>query len=334
MKKILKLLVLIFLYQEDVYASGENKIAIVPEKLTIGEFYEKHIAIGQIKLTTSKDYFTKVSGKVDFVSSVQGSKISKDDIVLTIDREIAEKSKSEAEANLYVADSNYNRDVSLLEKRVVSEEIVNKSKASLEHARNEYTKALNNYNNMVIKAMDNGYIGVIRAKVSDEVKEGDYLFSITAKSDFYVYVELPQILHGRIFTHDIVNAYGEKGKIIPGKILAISDYISNNGTINTKLEFPYSDYLLHGTFVETEIIFNKHKALVLPEKAVLKNNQGNFVYAITPENKVKQVFVTLGIRTDNMIELLSDELKEGDLIVLDGLTKVYDGAEVVIKDQK
>ena len=68
----------------------------------------------------------------------------------------------------------------------------------------------------------------------------------------------------------------------------------------------------------------------LPEKAVLKNNQGDFVYAITPENKVKQIFVTLGVRANNMIELLSNELKEGDLIVLDGLTKVYDGAEVVI----
>jgi hypothetical protein len=31
-----------------------------------------------------------------------------------------------------------------------------------------------------------------------------------------------------------------------------------------------------------------------------------------------------------MIELLSNELKEGDMIVLDGLTKVYDGAEVII----
>jgi multidrug efflux pump subunit AcrA (membrane-fusion protein) len=65
---------------------------------------------------------------------------------------------------------------------------------------------------------------------------------------------------------------------------------------------------------------------------VLKNNRGDFVYAVTPENKVKQVFVTLGVRTNNMIELLSNELKEGDLIVLDGLTKVHDGAEVMFNN--
>ena len=64
---------------------------------------------------------------------------------------------------------------------------------------------------------------------------------------------------------------------------------------------------------------------------MLKNNQGNFIYVITQENKAKKTFVTLGIRTNNMIELLSDDLKEGDLIVLDGLTKIYDGSEIIIK---
>ena len=63
---------------------------------------------------------------------------------------------------------------------------------------------------------------------------------------------------------------------------------------------------------------------------MLKNNQGDFVYLITPERKVKQVFVKLGVRTGDIIELLSEELKDGDMIVVDGLTKVYDGAEVVV----
>ncbi len=330
MKNFVKLIFLILLYQQQAFANNVDKIIITPEKLSIAEFYEKHTAIGQAKLANSKDYFAKVKGKVNFISSIQGSKVSKDDIIIAIDREIAETSKSQAEASLHMAESNYNRDLSLLKKKIISEEIINKSKTSLETARNDYTKAISTYKDMVIKAMEDGYIGVIKTNVADEIKEGDYLFSITTKSNFYIFVELPQILHGRIVTSDTVNAHGENGEIIPGKILALSNYVSANGTINTKLEFPYNDYLLHGAFVETDIIFNKHKALGLPEKAVLKNNQGDFVYVITPENKVKQIFVTLGVRANNMIELLSNELKEGDLIVLDGLTKVYDGAEVVI----
>jgi RND family efflux transporter MFP subunit len=308
----------------------QHKVNVIPKKLTTAEFYEKYTAIGQAKLANSKDYFAKVKGKVDFISSIQGNKIAKGDIVIIIDKEIAEKLKSEAEANLYLAESTYNRNLSFLKKNIISIEEINKSKASLEQARNEYTKALNTYDNMVIKAIEDGYIGVIRANIGDEVKEGNYLFSLITKSNFYTFIELPEVLCGRILTSDTVSAHGKNDKIIPGKILAISNYLSNQGTVTTKLEFPYSNNLIHGAFIETNIIFNRHQALALPEKAVLKNNQGNFVYVITAENKVKRVFVILGIRTNNMIELLSGELKEGDMIVFDGLTKVNDGTEVII----
>ena len=332
MKILLKILLIILLFEQQTFANNVSKIIITPEKLSVTEFYEKHTAIGQAKLTNSKDYFAKTKGTVDFIFDKQGNTISKDDIIINIDREIAETAKSQAKANVHMAESNYNRDLSLFKKKIISEEIINKSKTSLEQARNEYAKAISSYEDMVIKAMDNGYVGVIKANIGDSVKEGDYLFSLTTKSDYYIFVELPQILHNRVFTSDVVNAHSEKGNLISGKIVAISDYVSNKGTITAKLTFPYNDYLVHGAFVENDIIFNKHKALGLPEKAVLKNNRGDFVYAVTSENKVKQVFVTLGVRTNNMIELLSNELKEGDLIVLDGLTKVHDGAEVMFNN--
>lgn len=332
MKNFLFLTLLLLVFQQSTLASShpQHKINIIPEKIAVAEFYEKYTAIGQAKLANSTDYFAKVKGKVDFISSIQGNKIAKGDVVIIIDKEIAEKLKSQAEANLYLAESTHNRNLSLLKKSIINVEEINKSKASLEQARSEYAKALKTYDDMVIKAMEDGYIGVIRTNIADEVKEGDYLFSLTTKSNFYVFVELPEILRGKILTSGAVSAHGENDEAISGKILAISDYLSNNGTVTAKFEFPYNDNLLHGAFVETDIIFNKHQALALPEKAVLKNNQGDFVYVITSENKVKQVFVTLGVRTNNMIELLSNELKEGDMIVLDGLTKVYEGAEVVV----
>ncbi len=331
MKNFITLLCLVFLFEQKTFAQNISKIIITPAKLSIAEFHEKHTAIGQVKLVNSKDYFAKTKGTVDFIFDKQGGEISKDTIVLTIDREIAETMKSQAEANLYMAEYNYNRDLALFEKNIIKEEGVNKSKTTLEQARNDYKKVISTYKDMVIKSTDNASIGVIKANIGDVVKEGDYLFSITTKSDFYIFVELPEILNGKILNSDIVQAYGENGKPIQGKIVAISNYVSDNGTITAKLIFPYNDYLLHGSFVETDIIFNKHKALGVPEKAVLKNNQGDFIYVITPENKAKKTFVTLGIRTNNMIELLSDDVKEGDLIVLDGLTKIYDGSEIIIK---
>jgi multidrug efflux pump subunit AcrA (membrane-fusion protein) len=90
---------------------------------------------------------------------------------------------------------------------------------------------------------------------------------------------------------------------------------------------------MHGSYVEIEITFNKHKGLSLPERTVLKNNDGNFVYAISEGNIVKQVYIQTGTRTGNMIEVIASDLKEGDQVILSGLTKVYDGAKVSIVEE-
>ncbi len=333
MKIFPKLLVLIFVacYNFVVHANGA--VSVIPSKVVIADFYEKYVAIAQFKNIESKDYFAKTDGKVDFVLDEQGAKIPRGTILLSIDGDIADQMKNDAKANLYLAESTYNRDLSLLKKKVTSQEVLNASKAALEKAKTSYVKTLHSYDNMVIQAPYDSYVGVIKTKIGDEVKVGDYLFSLTTKSDFYAFAELPEIMRGKILVTDDVNIALQNGDVIDGKILSISDYVSNNGTITAKLWFPYNEHLTHGAFIETNIIFNKHSALGLPEKSVLKNNEGDFVYKITPEKKVERVFLKLGVRTNNMIELLSGNLQKNDLIVLDGLTKIYEGSEVIL-DQK
>ena len=257
MKIFLQIILLTIISQHNVLAGAGNKISVNPSVISTADFYQKYTAIGQAKLSNSKDYFAKIAGKVDFVLADQGTSLAKDEILITIDRDIAEKSKTQTESNLYLAQSNYDRDLLLLQKKIISEEGVNKSKAALEQARSEHTKALNTYNDMVIKAPEAGYVGVVKASVGDEIKVGDYLFSFTTKSDFYVFVELPEIMHGKVLTTDNVSVKNERGAGVEGKILAISDYVSNNGTITAKLEFPYSEDLLHGPFVEAQIIMNR-----------------------------------------------------------------------------
>ena len=67
MKKFLILTLLLLVFQQTTLASThpQQKVNIIPEKLTTAEFYEKYMAIGQAKLANSKDYFAKLKGKVD-----------------------------------------------------------------------------------------------------------------------------------------------------------------------------------------------------------------------------------------------------------------------------
>jgi len=310
-----------------------NSVDVVPTQIISYDFQDKFVAIGQCKSENSKTYYAKTSGTIDSISIIQGKNVLKDDILITIDSAIANATKSKAEASFESAKSTHKRDLSLLAKKIISKDVSDKSKVALEIARADLATANNTYNNMIIKAPFDGYVGVVHARNGDDIKAGDYLFSLVAKGHKTIFVELPETLYGKISKDSEIFAFDINQIKTKGWIVAVSNYLNDSGTITAKLAFPSETKIMHGSYVETEIIFDKHKALALPEKTILKNNKGNFVYLISEDNLVKQIYVQTGIRTNEMIEIISSDLKEGDLIIMEGLTKVHDGAKVSIIKQ-
>ena len=87
-------------------------------------------------------------------------------------------------------------------------------------------------------------------------------------------------------------------------------------------------------YVKTELTMGKANTLVVPYQSVLKLLGSNERYVFVEENGVaKQVFVELGQRFDQNIEIFSNELKEGDKIVTVGQSKLIDGGKLnVVKE--
>ncbi|KJW02564.1 hlyD secretion family protein [Rickettsia endosymbiont of Ixodes pacificus] len=90
--------------------------------------------------------------------------------------------------------------------------------------------------------------------------------------------------------------------------------------------------ILHNSFVDVMLILNPHKNLTVPESCIQRNNQGNFIYKIDSDT-VKQLYVKIGTRTEGLIEITSDDIKEGDLVVTEGMTKISDGSKVKILEE-
>ena len=303
------------------------EVLVKPVAVQKLEFFERYVAIGKCQSERSRGYFSKVNGKIEAITVTQDQKVKQGDVLIQIDPEIAESIKSKADANLHVAQDNYDRDESLFKKNIINQAAVHKSYATLQTAKADFISALNQYNNMMITAPFDGRVGVIHATVGQDIKIKDYLFTITTPGDQLVLVALPEYLGQKIDNNSEVFLLDKKLNRIPGKIKNLSNYVNDQGTITAEMLFPYTEQVMHGSYVEVEIIFDHHTVYAVPEKAVLKNNQGNFVYTIT-DNKVEQVYVMTGTRMNHMIEILSDQLNEKTQIVLEGLTKVSDGSSV------
>ncbi len=67
--------------------------------------------------------------------------------------------------------------------------------------------------------------------------------------------------------------------------------------------------------------------LLIPQKAILQTAQGSMVYRLTKENTVELIAVELGDNVSNYF-IIEGGIEENDIIVTEGLVKIYPNAKV------
>ncbi len=101
------------------------------------------------------------------------------------------------------------------------------------------------------------------------------------------------------------------------------------GTVTMRATFANpKNILLHGEFVNIKLYSNnKIKAPVVPQVAIQENQAGKYVYTVDESNIASLTYIKTSIQSgDNWI--ITDGVKAGDRIVVDGLQKVVPGSPV------
>jgi membrane fusion protein, multidrug efflux system len=131
--------------------------------------------------------------------------------------------------------------------------------------------------------------------------------------------------------------YDQAGKIdyIEPSVQATTDTILMRGKIaNPPLKpieagQPVDRPLVDGEFVTVLVEGIKPiMAITVPRAAVLSDQQGDYVYVVNAQNQVEQRRVQLGQSTPSTAAVTSG-LKEGEMVVLDGIQRVRPGIQVV-----
>ena len=79
--------------------------------------------------------------------------------------------------------------------------------------------------------------------------------------------------------------------------------------------------LLSGSLLEITVKFNLRNALSVPDTSIMMEGEKSYIYKVSDENIANKIEVSIGLRSDGKIEILSG-LNEGDQIVAEGLKKV------------
>ena len=99
-------------------------------------------------------------------------------------------------------------------------------------------------------------------------------------------------------------------------------------TVTVHGALPNEDLRLRpGMLLHVKLELDNRVAMQISEKALVPQQQKQFVYKVDADNKVTQVEVTTGQRVPGWVEILGG-LEEGDEVVVEGIQKLRSGITI------
>ena len=287
----------------------------------------------------------RVEGVIEKRLFREGSDVKEGESLFRIDARTNRATRDAARADLEAALLNAERYKSLLEIKAVSQQDYDLAKARAKQAQAAMIRAEEDLANAQVPAAISGHIG--RAMVTEGafVSKADATPLATIEQIDPIYANFSQpsgdllrlqqaVRSGKLKNSDSVKVelLLEDGSVYPitGKIFFQDMAIDpSTGGVAMRAEFPnHKHELLPGMFVH--IRFPQAVAassLLVPQRAVQSNAQGQFVLVVGAESKVVPVTVT----TDGMAGsdfVIASGLKGGEQVIVNGLQKVRPGAVV------
>ncbi|MBR3871122.1 MAG: efflux RND transporter periplasmic adaptor subunit [Paludibacteraceae bacterium] len=270
---------------------------------------------------------TSVSGIIDEILVDVGDKVSKGQLLVKMDPTQYTTTKLQY-ANLGV---EMGRMDALKEAGSISQQIYDQTKTQY----NQLKEQLALYETNTFVRAD--FAGVISARNFEpgELCAGQPILQLTQINKLKAYINVqenyfPYLKKGMklTLTSDIY-----PGKTFPASVEMVYPTIDpSSHTFSVKVVIPNSSEVLRpGMYVTTSIPVGKVQGLLVPYQAVLKLIGSNERYVFVNNNGVaKRVKVELGKRYDRDIEIISEELKEGDELVVVGQGRLVDGVKLEI----
>lgn len=314
---------------------GPTSVIVSPA--TLKSFSDRVEALGTTKANESVVITPDTTEKVEHIHFDDGQNVKKGDLLLTLDKNEEEADLRAAEASLSETQSAYDRAKNLQSSNALSKGTLQERLAALRQSEAAVESMKARIDELTITAPFDGILGLREVSVGTLVQPGDMITTIDDLSQIKVDFEVPSIFLSTL----------KPGLPISGKVEAFGDreFIGTVRTVNTQVDpvtrtikvraiLPNPDYALKpGLLMNITLLKNQRQAILIPEEALLKRGEKNFVYVVVKNGEkliARQTEITIGGRQPGDVEVLSG-LQPDDLVVAHGTVKVSDGAEVSIR---
>ena len=310
--------------------SAAGAVAVEVTRVSAASFADETTAVGTLKSNESVVLRPETSGRIAAIHFKDGQVVRRGALLLSLDAGIQEAELQQARANLALARANQQRNEELFQKKFISQQSLDNTKAALKVQEASVALAEARLAKTRIRAPFDGVVGIRNVSVGDYVKEGEELVNVEDIATLKVDFRLPEAYLGRLERGQTLEVSSDALPGVPfqATLEAVDPLVDVNGrSISCRALLPNREGRLRpGMFVRSRLVFGERKdALMLPEQAVVTGARPR-VFRVE-EGKARAVTVQLGVRRDGRVEIL-EGLALGDTIITAGQLKVRDGMPV------
>ncbi len=311
---------------------GAFAVQVVAVPATARPLSESISLVGSIAPNEVVDVKAEVDGLVTTINFTEGGRVEKDQLLVALDQTRFVAQLAEAEANLKLASTSFERTKQLFSDKLISQQEYDQASAT--HAANEAGVDMRRreLKNARILAPFGGIAAARLVSPGQVISRSSPLTTVVDLDTVKVEVNVPERYLGEL---KIGQKIDFKVAAFPkdsftGEVFFISPQLEpTTRTALVKARITNRDGKLRGgMFANLDLSLQlRESALLIPEPAIINNGDVTMVFAVTAEGTAVMKPVKIGLRIAGRAEVLSG-LVAGEKVVVEGTQKLRPGAPV------
>ena len=318
----------------DVKKTEEALVSVETVKDTVFSHYLE--VQGNVNTKENIIIYPQFAGILNTVNVIAGQKVTKGQVLGTIDDGGLSQQLAQLENQLALAKTTFERQKRLWDQKIGSEIQYLQAQTSMVSQQKAVSQMKAQMAKTRIIAPFNGVIDELIAERRQVVGPGQGLMRIVNLNNMFVSTTVPESYIGKLKVGTEVSVYlASLGKSFNGKIRQVGNNINpNNRSFGIEVSVPNTDNLLRPNQVAKLKItaYTNAKAVVVPSNVIQEDADGNqFVFEVSSVKDktgiAKKVIVKVGKTSDNFTEILSG-LEPKTVLVGDGVKTVSEGMKL------
>lgn len=268
----------------------------------------------------------EITGRISSIYVDIGDRVKEDDVLAKLDDSEVNANLEQAVARLDLANQVLNRFEDLRKKGFISIQDFDKAKSEYLVAKSQVKFFEVKKSQTILRAP---YDGFIQNRFVDEgtvINGSNPILEILDANKVEAHVSIPENLVNNLeVSNDYTFEIGQEKAI--GKFKRLAP-MSASGSNSRLAIFEFSDFFIPGSVIDLIIKIKKNEqGIWLPINSLSQSEQGLWsVYTVSDDgsNRVEKDLVRI-LHFENNYAYVSGTLKDGDLVILGGLSKIIEG---------